>query len=114
MYLTTPPIVCLSTCEWNTNEVEARVVPGRPAAQKEGHKQDRHGTCGVERKGARRRHEASSSEKERKGGFVQKFSFFCLYHSLTAGNIGGWEIPARSRRPSEHTSFTTPFDWMAR
>ena len=62
MYLTTPPIVCLSTCEWNTNEVEARVVPGRPAAQKEGHKQDRHGTCGVERKGARRRHEASSGE----------------------------------------------------
>ena len=42
------------------------------------------------------------------------FFFFCLYHSLTAGKIGGWGIPARSRRPSEHTSFTTPFDWIPR
>jgi len=40
------------------------------------------------RNGARRRREASSGEEDQKHAAYTDISFFCLYHSLTAGNTG--------------------------
>jgi hypothetical protein len=78
-----------------------------------GNRQDHCELCAVERDEARNWHEASRNEKGQDGGFVQFFfPFLSLSQSYCRGPCGGFRPGvADSLRI---TSFTTPFDWMAR
>jgi hypothetical protein len=92
---------------WNRKtEAEARVGPGRPAAQKAIDKT----TAGFAGWSATKRGagmKLAATKKAKTAVLCRRIFFFCLYHNPTAGTPAG--TPARSRRPSENYLFYYPF-----